>query len=326
MIPLSLQQIWNPRYPLSRLGPTDWTRVLLGAGLITSLFILFHYFGTPPGIGAFDRSALAWIVERWQDVGISMGSGDYSHGFLVPIASLYIIWCQKDALIETPKRVNSFALLFIVGALFLHYVGYVTQHFRLSILGLIGLCWSIPFYLYGFGVAKRLLFPCAFLLFAVPLNFLDQLTFPLRMINTTVSVEILQGLGLDVRQVGTAIFGPPYDNTATLKLDVADPCSGIRSLTAMMALTAIYGYIALKGIWRRWLLFLCAIPLAMAGNVFRIVSIGIMAEAIDTQLATGLPHDYAGFIVFGFAIALMVGLSLLLNREFHLPGKPHVRF
>jgi len=326
MTTLPLQQIWNPRYPLTRLRQSDWTKISLGAALITSLFILFQYFGSPPGIGGHGRSALKWLIERWNDVGISMGSGDYSHGFLVPIASAYILWQQKDELIQTPKRVTPAALILILGCLFLHYVGFITQHHRLSIISLIGLSWSIPFYLYGFQVAKRLLFPCAFLMFAVPLNFLDQLTFPLRIVNTRVSVDVLQILGLDVRQVGTAIYGPPFDATATLKLDVADPCSGIRSLTAMMALTAIYGYVVLKGIWRRWLLFICAIPLAMAGNIFRIVSIGIMAEAIDTRLATGLPHDYAGFIVFGFAIALMVALSILLQREFYIPGKPHVRF
>ena len=326
MTPTALEQIWNPRYPLATLSRKDAATLCLGAGLITSIFVLFQFFGAPPGIGPSGRSALQWLVERWQDVGISMGSGDYSHGFLVPLASLYVVWCQRDALIQAPKRVTPAALVLIVGALLLHYVGYKTQHHRLSIISLIGLCWSIPLYLYGRHVALKLLFPCAFLLFAVPLNFLDQLTFPLRIINTEVSVRVLQFLGLDVRQVGTAIYGPPFNATATLKLDVADPCSGIRSLTAMMALTAIYGYLFLNGIWRRWLLFLCAIPLAMAGNIFRLVSIGIMAEAIDTRLATGLPHDYAGFIVFGFAIALMVGLSLLLKREFHVPGRPDVRF
>lgn len=321
-----LKQIWNPQYPLATLEARDLIRLALGTCLLTSIFVLFHLFGAPPGIGPFGRSALVWLVDRWRDVGISMGSGDYSHGFLVPIASLYILWSQRDSLINAPTSFTPAALVFVIGSLFLHYVGYVTQHHRLSILSLIGLIWSIPFYLYGWQIAKRILFPCAFLLFAVPLNFLDQLTFPLRIVNTHVSVEMLQFLGLDVKQVGTAIYGPPYDASATLKLDVADPCSGIRSLTAMMALTAIYGYIVLQGIWRRWVLFLCAIPLAMAGNIFRIVSIGIMAEAVDTRLATGLPHDYAGFIVFGFAIALMVGLSFLLNREFHIPGMPHARF
>lgn len=326
MKPEDLQQIWNPGISLTRLTRKDVAPIAFGTALLTSLFLLFQWFGAAAGIGPYDNSALAWLIERWQDVGISMGSGDYSHGFLVPVATLYLVWMQRDALIQAPKRVTPFALVPIVLSLLVHYVGYTTQHPRLSIISLIGLCWSIPLYLYGWHVGLRLMFPCAFLLFAVPMNFLDQLTFPLRIVNTRISVEILQFLGLEVRQIGTAIYDSPFDARATLKLDVADPCSGIRSLTAMMALTAIYGYVVLHGIWRRWMLFILAIPLAMAGNIFRIVSIGIVAEAIDTRLATGLPHDYAGFIVFGFAIFLMVMLSLFLKREFHLPGRPDVRF
>lgn len=311
-----LNKIWNPRYPLTVLDREDWVRLAGSAALFTLGFTLFQLMGSVPDLGPWGRSVLKWVVDRWNDQGISMGSGDYSHGFLVPIAALYVTWIQRDQLILAPKKISILGLVLVCMALLGHYLGVKSQHARLSLLSLIALCWSIPYYLYGWQVAKRLIFPCAFLIFAVPLNFLDGLTYPLRRMNTHISVGVLQFLGLDVKQVGTAIFGPPYNASATLKLDVADPCSGIRSLTAMMALTAIYGYLVLPGVWRKWVLFLSAIPLAMAGNIFRIVSIGIMAEAINTKIATGLPHDYAGFIVFGCAIALMVGLSILLNRNF----------
>ncbi|MGA0367897.1 MAG: exosortase/archaeosortase family protein [Kiritimatiellia bacterium] len=310
-----LSKVFNSRYPLTALDKRDYFHLGLCSLLFGFGFALFHLMGSVPNLGNWGRSVLLWLVDRWNDQGISMGSGDYSHGFLVPLASLYVIWIQRDSLLRAPKQISGIGLVLVLLALLGHYLGVKTQHSRLSILSLIGLSWSIPFYLYGWQVAKRLIFPCSFLIFAVPLNFLDGLTYPLRKINTVISVEILQFLGLDVKQVGTGIFGPPYNASASLKLDVADPCSGIRSLTAMMALTAIYGYLILPGLWRKWVLFLAAIPLAMAGNIFRIVSIGIMAEAINTNIATGLPHDYAGFIVFGCAIALMVSLSLLLNRR-----------
>lgn len=313
MSPADLDRIWNPRYPLTQLEKRDVYRLGMVSCLVTFGFVMFHFMGS---IQLSGRSALVWLVDRWGDSGISMGSGDYSHGFLVPIASLYVTWMQRDALIRAPKKSSRIGLALVCLSLLGHYMGVKSELTRLSILALIGLCWSIPYYLFGWQVAKRLIFPCSFLIFAVPLNFLDNLTFPLRIVNTRVSVSVLQSIGLDVKQVGSAIYGPPYNATATLKLDVADPCSGIRSLTAMLALTAIYGYLVLPGLWRKWVLFLCAIPLAMAGNIFRIVSITIMAEAINTEIATGLPHDYAGFIVFGFAIALMVGLCMILQRTY----------
>lgn len=311
-----LKRIWNPRYPLLTLERNDLLRLGLGSLVFAAAFAIFHYLGNTVDTGKWSRSALVWMVKRWRDSGIAMGSGDYSHGFLVPLASLYVVWTQRDELLRAPKRMNALGLVFIVICLILHYLGVKGQTTRLSLLALIGLIWSVPFYFYGWQVAKRLIFPCAFLIFAVPLNFLEKLTFPLREINTDVSAAVLRGLGMDVQAKGTAIFGPPYNATAELRLDVADPCSGIRSLTAMMALTAIYGYLVMRGFWRKWILFLAGIPLAMAGNIFRIVSIGIMSDAISTDIATGLPHDYAGFIVFGIAIALMVGLSVVLNKNF----------
>lgn len=317
-----LSRIWKSRYPLTVLNRGDWMRLFVSSLLFTFGFTLFHLMGSVPHLGPWGRSVLVWLGNRWNDQGISLGSGDYSHGFLVPIAALYAVWIQRDELIRAPKKISTLGLFLVCLALAGHYLGVKTQHARLSLLSLMGLCWSAPFYLFGWQVAKRLIFPCSFLIFAVPLNFLEGLTYPLRKMNTLVSVIILQFLGLDVKQVGTAIYGPPFDASASFKLEVADPCSGIRSLTAMMALTAIYGYLVLPGLWRKWVLFLASIPLAMAGNVFRIVSIGILVQALNTNAATGLPHDYAGFIVFGFAIALMVGLSLFLKR---IPGRKETK-
>jgi len=316
MDPSALHKLWRPGYPLTVVSRKDSVRLILPSLLFAVGFALFHLLGNTADVETWGRSALVWMVRRWQDSGIAMGSGDYSHGFLVPLASLYVVWTQRDALLKAPKRGSAFGLTVVIGSLLLHYLGVKAQQTRLSLIAMIGVIWGVPFYLYGWNVAKRLLFPCAFLVFAVPLDFLEQLTFPLRLINSRVSADILRGLGMDVQANGTAIYGPPYDNTATLKLDVADPCSGIRSLTAMMALTAVYGYLVMRGVWRKWALFFAAIPLAMAGNIVRIVSIGILSVAINTNIATGLPHDYAGFIVFGIAIALMVGLSVVLNRDF----------
>jgi exosortase len=308
-----IKQFFTPRHHLAPLTRQDLLRLVPPALLITVAFALFHFLGS--GIYAYSQShsALRWMMDRWKDNGIAMGSGDYSHGFLVPLASGWVVWRMRDELLQAPKRMSTLGLLGVVGCLFIHYVGYKTQQTRFSLIAMIGLTWTLPFYLYGWQVAKRLIFPCAFLIFAVPLNFLEGFQFPLRKFNAGISASILQGLGIDVKQSGTAIYGPPYDASAKLRLDVADPCSGIRSLTAMMALTAIYGYVLMRGPIRKWLLFAASIPLAMAGNVFRIVSIGILSEAFDSDLAAGLPHDYAGFIVFGMAIALMVVVGNLIN-------------
>jgi len=91
-------------------------------------------------------------------------------------------------------------------------------------------------------------------------------------------------------------------------VDVADPCSGIRSLFAIMALMAAYGYLTLKTRFQWWLLFACSIPVAMVGNMFRIFSICIIARFFSQEVATGFYHDYSVFVIFGFAVWLMMAL------------------
>ncbi len=312
-MPVPPSRFWSSRLHLARLERSEFVALLPPVLFVTAVFLLFQFLGTGRYSYSTSNSAWKWMVQNWSSGGIAMGSGDYSHGFLVPLASLWLVWRKRDEWVLVPKRRSLAGLIGVVASLFLHYVGYKTQQTRLSLLAIIGLTWTVPFYLHGWEVAKRLIFPCAFLVFAVPLNFLEGLQFPLRMVNTRLSVLVLNGLGIEVRSVGTAIYGPPFDMSAKLRLEVADPCSGIRSLTAMMALTAVYGYVVMRGFWRKWLLFLCSIPLAMSGNLVRIVSIGVLSAAFDSDMAAGLPHDYAGFIVFGMAITLMVALASFLN-------------
>lgn len=314
---LGKDKVWDERLQLARLEKEDFTRIGLLVGALSLIFLMFHFQGNSSDAGRWGRSAFVWMYLRWSDSGIAMGgSGDYSHGFLVPIASALVIWLKKDELLRVDKSVTRTGLALVIFCLLAHYLGAKAQQTRLSLLAMVGLTWCIPLYLYGWSVARILLFPCSFLIFALPLNFLDQMTFPLRMVNTNVAVAVLEGLNFNIKQVGTAILGPPYDQTAELQLDVADPCSGVRSLTAMMALTAVYGFFVMKGFWRKWALFVISVPLAMIGNMFRITSLVILANAFGSKVATTLIHDYSGYVVFGVAIALMVATSFVLNQDF----------
>ena len=208
------------------------------------------------------------------------------------------------------KKASWVGLVCIIGALLLHWVGAKAQHPRLSLFAIIGLLWSIPYYLYGRQVAKILLFPCSFLVFCVPLGFLDELTFPLRMVATTCATALLNGLGIAAEQSGSAIYSMAGGG---FEFDVADPCSGLRSLMAMTALTAVYAYLTQPTLLKKWVLFACSVPLAIVGNIARITTVGLVAEAFGQKLATGIYHDYSGYIVFSFAIILMVAVGSLIN-------------
>ncbi len=162
-------------------------------------------------------------------------------------------------------------------------------------------------------VAKLLIFPCAYLIFCIPLNFLDTISFPLRIFAAGASTALLNGLGIEAERTGSAIFSGAGGG---FNFDVADPCSGIRSLLAMTALTAVYAYFTQKTLLKKWILFLCAIPLAIIGNIARIATIALVAQAFGERIALTLYHDYSTYVVFSVAIAVMVAIGTALNVNY----------
>jgi len=147
----------------------------------------------------------------------------------------------------------------------------------------------------------------------------------LRIFASSLSVALLNGFGLQVIQSGTALIS--LLPGAEFNVDVADPCSGIRSLFAMMALTAAYAHFSQRTPLQKWALFACSIPLAVFGNVMRILSICVVAHFFGQDVATGFYHDYSGYVVFLAGVALMVEcgrwltkLDPLVSKWGFLPG------
>lgn len=300
--------IWSERWRLAALSREELVRLGLASLIVGVAFILFHLQGNTTDVRAYGQSALFWMVHRWNDAG-----GDLSHGWLIPFVSAGILWFKRRELMSLPKNSSRVGLAVIVLALLLHWLGAKAQQTRLSLASLIMLMWGVPFYFYGWQVARLLLFPCAYLIFCIPLNFLDSLTFPLRIMVTIAATGLLNGLGIEAQRSGSAIYSTAAGG---FNFDVADPCSGLRSLLAMTALTAVYAYLTQKTLVKQWVLFLASIPLAIIGNIARITTVALVAEAFGQKLASGLYHDYSGYVVFSVAIGLMVGVGSMLNLDY----------
>ena len=133
------------------------------------------------------------------------------------------------------------------------------------------------------------------------------------MFATIVSASLLNGFGLAVQRNGSLISLMAEDG---FKFEVGEACSGIRSLVAMMALTAAYAYLTQRTTWKKWVLFLASIPLAIIGNVVRITTVGLVAQAFGEKIAVGLYHDYSGYVIFSVAIVLMLGIGRFLEMDF----------
>lgn len=299
--------IWSDRWRLGALTRTELINIGLVSVLVGFLYVLFHLFGNRVE-NVHSTSAFTWMIARWGDKE-SFGA-DYSHGYLIPFVSLYVLWHRREALWSAKKEICHWGLVVIVGALMMHWLGAKMQQTRISLIALIGLLWGIPLYFYGWQVAKQLIFPCAYLIFCVPLNFLDALSGPLQRVAVSVGHSAIDSMGIECERVGNILKSPYF------QLNVEKACSGLRSLLAMTALTAVYAFFTQRGLVRQWLLFLSSIPIAVVGNVGRIISIALVSVTTGQQFGAGLHHDWAGYVFFSVAISLMIGFGKLLNVNF----------
>ncbi len=305
-------KIWSERWRLAALSNAELIRIGLFSVMLGVLYILFHVQGNTVQTDMYTRSAFNWMFSYWNSE-VAFDGTDYSHGYLIPFVSLGVLWLRRNELAAARKYISGWGLAVVVLALVLHWLGAKAQQTRLSLFSLILLSWGVPFYFYGWQVAKQLIFPCAYLIFCIPLNFLDTLSFPLRMFAAWASTGILNGVGIAAERSGSAIYSAAGGG---FSFDVADPCSGIRSLLAMTALTAVYAYLTQKTLLKKWILFVCAIPLAIIGNMARVATIALVAQAFGEQLALTLYHDYSGYVVFGVAIGCMVAIGSALNTDY----------
>lgn len=297
-------ETWREKY----LKDVDTTSLLLLVAVYAWLFVLFHFLGNTTDVRLFSRSVLRWMVNRWGDATFSIG--DYSHGWLIPFVSLFAVWKKRHDLWAAPKAVSWPMLWMVALGLLLHWVGARIQQPRVSLMALVILLWTIPFFLYGRAVAKTLVFPCFYLVFCIPLNFFDVFSFDLRLLATVISASVLNGLGIEVVRSGSAIHAA----NGAFHLEVADACSGIRSLLALTALTAAYAYFTQRVFWKQVVLFVAAIPLAVIGNMVRVTSIGVVAQLLGQEKALRYYHDYSGYVVFVVAVFLVMAIERALDR------------
>ncbi|MCL1920115.1 MAG: exosortase-associated EpsI family protein [Kiritimatiellaeota bacterium] len=257
---------------------------------------------------------------------------DMTHAWFVPPISLFILYKHRDKFRQAAGLPSWRGFGWVCLFLAIAWFGDRGGQARIAQVSAIGLIWSIPYAFWGRGIGRLMLFPAWFLIFTVPISsYLDFFTVHLRIFSTNMAVFILNGLGMDIQNSGTAIFsivrgqggsfgmeGAGFSLTPAqgvrFSVDVADACSGIRSLFAIMTLMAAYPYLFVKSVVHRWIMFACAIPVAMIGNMFRIFSICIIARFLGQEVATGFYHSFSPFVIFFVAVLLMFGLQMLIVR------------
>lgn len=252
---------------------------------------------------------LTWPIWRWL-WGEWMGNEYYSHGILIPPVSLYLVYQRfrnDKELRWSPNQGSNWGLLLIALGLALYLWFFSQRAFYLAAFATIVMIGSLVWTIGGDNVAKRLIFPIAYLTLMVPLPVIDRYTLPLAMFTGVCSGGLARFLGLDVEIIGNAVKLPNAD------LLIGAQCSGVNSLIALTALMVLTAYLVSGPTWGRTALVLLAAPLAILGNILRVTTLLFVARAWGAQVGFVFYHDYSGIVFFIVVLALMIPLTRLVR-------------
>lgn len=290
-------------------GAGESILLLLIALLIGGIFFLYQFHGVTDVGYEFTRttrSVFAWIFERWIS---DWRDTRFAHSHWIPLISLALVWIDRRALVALPRRVNWFGLVLVVFSLAIHWAGVKSEQTRLSILSLIALSWSLPFFICGWPTARRLIFPCAFLLFSLPLNFFDTLVHPFRIIAASIATGLINGLGLAVERNGPVIIS----TTGQFRVDLADSPGSIFAFTAMGAYALLCAYVIRTTKVRRLALVASTLPMFVLATTIRGSVTVAMAAAFGDSAGAFVRDHLSGPIMVVLVFGGLTAVSWKLH-------------
>jgi exosortase len=251
-------------------------------GLLAAWLALFQFWGNSILGYVHTSSLFAWTWNLYD-----LPDGNDAHGKIVPLVVLGLLWWKRHKLLAQSPALWWPGIFILAGALALHVFGFLVQQPYISlvalfvgIFGLMGLAW-------GRAWLRHSLFPFWLFVFCIPLTQHGQIvTFPLQELVSWLTEKCAHGLGIDVIRVGTGLFDP----SGTYQYEVAAACSGIHSLAATFLLAAVYGGVLFPSLLKRILLKALAVPLAVLGNLVRMLTI-IVAATFGGQAAGNYVHE-----------------------------------
>ena len=248
-------------------------------------------------------STLTRLVAQW------MHDPNFSHGFFVPLFAGFVVWQRRHRLARLQAHPSWFGLALIALALVLLVLGQLgAENFLARFSMLLQLAGFVILFL-GWNFFRALLFPwaCLLLMIPIPTLILSQVTFPLQLLVSRVSADALELLRVPVAREGNIL------RLAAMPLEVAEACSGIRSLISLVTLAVIYGFLMETRIWVRWLLALASVPIAIAANSVRIIGTGLLVQYWDAEKAEGYFHASWGIIIFVVSLLMLYAVHGLIR-------------
>lgn len=226
---------------------------------------------------------------------------NYSHGFLIVPIALYFVWERRQKLKDAAHAPSSWGIILVAGSMAVLMAGILGSELFLTRISILGTIAGVVLFLLGWNHLKILILPIAFLLLMIPIPAIifNQVAFPLQLLASRFGEAALLASQIPVLREGNVI------HLANTSLEVAEACSGIRSLISLLTLGIVYGYFTDSRLWVRIALALGTIPIAIAANGIRVAGTGIAAHYYGAEAAQGFFHSFSGWIIFIAAFIMM---------------------
>jgi exosortase len=227
---------------------------------------------------------------------------NYSHGFFIVPIAVYLAWERRGQLAAATRRPSALGLLVVLASTVVLAAGVLGSELFLTRVSLIGVLGGIVLFMFGWQHLRILAFPLLFLLLMIPLPAIifNKIAFPLQLLASRTGEYALSSVDIPVLREGNVLI------LANTSLEVAEACSGIRSLVSLLTLGIVFGYLADSRGWVRTAVALSTIPVAIVSNGARVAGTGIAAHRFGPAAAQGFFHEFSGWAVFVVAFVLML--------------------
>jgi len=249
----------------------------------------------------------------WQSlISVWSSSEDYSHGFFIVPISLYIIWMKNRELMVLNPAPSWVGFVLMLVSLLLYVVAQYGSILTLAPIAMVSFIISSVIFLYGFKFFYAILFPLCFLFLMIPIpsQIYSAATIPLQFFVTTATVEMSRLIGIPILREGNVI------HLADTTMQVVAACSGLRSITSLFTLCAVFGYLTLRSNFFRIILCCSSVVAAILVNIFRVFGMILAHNYFQYDLTHGIVHTFFGITIFGLALAIVYFFqSILLFGE-----------